>query len=119
MAKEALQLRVPNNLTIVNLNNFYVTIIPINKKQQLLIIPHINTTNIPRDYREITKFVDNINYLSSLAYQLITNKKSPNWKTCVKKIPTAQKKVSFNSKIDLTAKFKNEQIIFKTLEFTL
>ena len=85
LAKEALQLQVPNTLTIVNLNNFYVTIIPIDKIRQLLIIPHINTTNIPRDYREIAKFVDNLNSLSSLAYQLFTNKKKPNWKTCVKK----------------------------------
>jgi len=116
LAKEALQLQVPNTLTIVNLNNFYVTIIPIDKIRQLLIIPHINTTNIPRDYREIAKFVDNLNSLSSLAYQLFTNKKKPNWKTCVKKIPTAQKEVDFNSKIDLTAKFKNEQTIFKTIK---
>lgn len=33
-----------------------------------------------------------------------------------KKIPTAQKEVDFNSKIDLTAKFKNEQTIFKTIK---
>lgn len=33
-----------------------------------------------------------------------------------KKIPTAQKEVDFNSKIDLTAAFKNEQTIFKTIK---
>lgn len=33
-----------------------------------------------------------------------------------KKIPTAQKEVDLNSKIDLTAKFKNEQTIFKTIK---
>ena len=32
------------------------------------------------------------------------------------RVSTAQKEVDFNSKIDLTAKFKNEQTIFKTIK---
>ena len=47
LAQEALKLRVPNSLTIIDLNNFYVGMIPIDHNQILTMIPHINTGTIP------------------------------------------------------------------------
>lgn len=55
LAQEALKLRVPNSLTVIDLNNFYVGMIPIDHNQILTMIPHINTTNIPFNYQEITR----------------------------------------------------------------
>ena len=46
LAQEALKLRVPNSLTVIDLNNFYVGMIPIDHNQILTMIPHINTTII-------------------------------------------------------------------------
>lgn len=52
LVQQALKLRVPNFLTIIDLNNFYVVMIPIDHNQTLIVIPHINTTNIPVNYRD-------------------------------------------------------------------
>ncbi|RDV41619.1 AraC family transcriptional regulator [Lacticaseibacillus paracasei] len=57
LAQEALKLRVPNSLTVIDLNNFHVGMIPIDHNQILTTIPHINTTNIPFNYQEITNFI--------------------------------------------------------------
>lgn len=50
LAQEALKLRVPNSLTVIDLNNFYVGMIPIDHNQILTMISHINTTIIPFNY---------------------------------------------------------------------
>jgi len=60
LVQEALKLRVPNSLTVIDLNNFYVGMIPIDHNQILTMIPHINTTNIPFNYQEITNFIGSI-----------------------------------------------------------
>ena len=54
---KALKLLVPNSLIVIDLNNFYVGMIPIDHNQILTMIPHINTTNIPFNYQEITNFI--------------------------------------------------------------
>ena len=116
LVQEALKLRVPNSLTVINLNNFYVVIIPIDHNQKLIMIPHINTTNIPVTYREITKFITNVYSLSALAYQLITNHKNPQWKTYIKKVPTAIQRVSFPTNNEIGTYYVNEQLIFGAIK---
>lgn len=116
LVQEALKLRVPNSLTIINLNNFYVVMIPIDHNQKLIMVPHVNTTNIPVTYREITKFITNVYSLSALAYQLITNHKNPQWKTYIKKVPTDIQRVSFPTNNEIGTYYVNEQLIFGAIK---
>ncbi|KRL05723.1 hypothetical protein [Liquorilactobacillus oeni] len=115
LVNEAIKLRVKGTLTIVNINNFYVVVIPLEDFKSLIMIPHINTTNIPRDYKATTKFVNNIHQLCELVYQLFTQKKAPEWKMSVKKIPAQAKRIKFANKSELKQLYKNEQEIFKII----
>ena len=116
LVQKALELRVPNSLTVINLNNFYVVMIPIDHNQKLIMIPHVNTTNIPATYREITKFITNVYSLSALAYQLITNHKNPQWKIYIKKVPTDIQRVSFPTNNEIGTYYVNEQLIFGAIK---
>lgn len=116
LVQEALNLYVPNALVIIDLNNFYVAEVPIDHDRTLIMIPHINTTNIPLNYQEITKFITNINSLSKLAYQLMTNRKSPQWEICIKKVPNSPQRVKFSNNNEMKANFENEQLLFRAIK---
>lgn len=116
LVQEALKLRVPNSLTVIDLNNFYAVMIPIDHNQTLIVIPHINTTNIPVNYRDITKFITNIHSLSALAYQLMTHHRNPQWKTHIKKVPVALQSVSFPTNNEIGTYYANEQLILRAIK---
>lgn len=115
LAQEALKLRVPNSLTVIDLNNFYAVMIPIDHNHILIMIPHINTTNIPVNYQEITKFITNIHSLSALTYQLMTHHRNPQWKTYIKKIPTSPQRVKFANNDKIRTNYENEQLILRAI----
>jgi AraC-like DNA-binding protein len=116
LVQETLKLKLPNKLNVLNIHNFYSVVIPISENHQLIIVPHINTTNIPDNFKQLTKFINNLYSLSRLIYEIVIGKSAPVWKVYLKTVPTAKEKVNFVKSENLTIMLENENKLFKTIQ---
>jgi AraC-like DNA-binding protein len=115
LVQETLKIKLPDKLCVLNIHNFYSVVIPVSKNHQLIVVPHINTTNTPDNFRQLTHFINNLYSLSRLIYETVIEKQPPTWEIYLKTIPTIKKKVNFAKSESLEIMLENENILFKSI----
>ncbi|MDN6029110.1 MAG: AraC family transcriptional regulator [Lactobacillus sp.] len=117
LATEALKLSIPKSLTLIDSNHVYSIVIPIHDQEKLIIVPHVDSTNIPINYQRINRFVNDIYSLSQLVYLIYTGHKAPKWHIQTKFIHHPIKEYRVVTQPVLKKLYHNELAVLQAMQY--
>lgn len=114
-ATESLKLATPKSLTLIDSHHVYSIVIPIHNQEKLIIVPHVDSTNIPIDYQFINRFVNDVYSLSQLVYLIYTGHKAPKWRIQTKSTHRPVKQYRVVTHPGLKVLYDNELAVFSAM----
>ncbi|WP_281164437.1 helix-turn-helix domain-containing protein [Liquorilactobacillus sicerae] len=114
IVEKSVKLNLKENILLVSTNdNFHVIEFRIDEFL-ILVVPHLNTTNIPLDFHGLLEFGVKISESCSLLYQLLCDLPAPKWKYEFQ-ANNSQAKIEFVGKDKLEKLYSNEQNVFSAV----